>query len=67
MRKYRFYYHYRKCDKKMSVHFRKQCIPTDEIECNVPCETKRNKTQPYLVMRGYCEKVEIVNNKVIIS
>jgi len=67
MQKYRFFYHYRRCDKKMSVHFKKQCIPCEDVVCEVPCETKRNKIQPYLVLQGFANSVEVINNKVIIK
>ena len=67
MKKYRFFYHYRRSDKRMSVHFRNQCIPCEGVICNVPCETKRNKIQPYLVLQGFASSVEVINNKVIIN
>ena len=57
MLKRRFFYHYRKCDGQMSVHFKNQCIPCWDVDCRVPCETKRNKRQPYLVMQGYATKI----------
>lgn len=64
---YRFFYHYRRSDKKMSIHFRNQCIPVDDVECNVPCETKRNKIQPFLVLQGYCSNVTVNGSKGIIQ
>lgn len=45
----------------MSIHFNNTCIPVDEIVCDVPCETKRNKRQPYLVMQGFANRVRIDN------
>jgi hypothetical protein len=51
----------------MSVHFKGQCIPTVDVECNVPCKTKRNKRQPFLVMEGYATEINQTNEKVIIS
>lgn len=50
----------------MSVHFKKSCTVVNDIECLVPCETKWNKTQPQLVMRGFATNVIIKNNKAII-
>ena len=38
----------------------------DDIICNVPCETKWNKTQPNIVMQGFAKDVVIENNKAII-
>lgn len=64
---YRFFYHYRRSDKKMSIHFKKQCIVASEVICNVSCETKRNKIQPYLVLQGFCNTVEVINDKIIIK
>ena len=63
---FRFFYHYYKQKNKMSIHFKKTCIVVDDIECNVPCETKWKKTQPNLVMQGFARDVIIKNNKAII-
>lgn len=43
----------------MSVHFKKTCHVVTDIKCNVACETKYNKTQPYLVMQGFAKEVII--------
>jgi hypothetical protein len=59
---YRFFYHYFKQKGKMSVHFRNTCTVVDDIKCVVPCETKWNKRQPYLVMQGHANEVVIKNN-----
>jgi len=59
---YRFFYHYFKGKKKMSVHFKNKCSVVDEIKCDVPCETKWNNRQPKLVMRGFCSEVSIKDN-----
>lgn len=59
VKKKRFYYHYRKCDRLMSVHFEGTCFPVQHVKCHVPCETKWNKRQPYLVMRGWASSVTI--------
>lgn len=66
-KQYRFFYHYRRSDKKMSVHFRKQCMPCDDVICKVPCETKRNKIQPYLVLQGFASNVNYIGDKIIIE
>ena len=67
MKQYRFFYHYYKQKRKMSIHFKNKCMVVDNIICNVPCETKWNKTQPNLVMQGYASEVTIEDNKAIIS
>lgn len=51
----------------MSVHFRDTCHVTDNVECRVPCETKWNKTQPNLVMRGYASNIIVERDKIIIE
>lgn len=66
MKKYRFFFHYRKQTKQMTVHFRGQCIPTQNVECHAQCNTKWNKIQPNLVLQGFCSNIEILKNKVII-
>lgn len=63
---FRFFYHYYKQKNKMSIHFKKTCIVVDDIECNVPCETKWKKRQPNLVMQGFARDIIIKNNKAII-
>lgn len=65
-KKYRFFYHYYKQKKKMSVHFKKVCYVVDDIYCRVPCNTKWSKTQPNLRMEGFAEEVRITNNKAYI-
>jgi hypothetical protein len=67
MKTHRFFYHFNKHTGKMTVHFKKQCIPVDDITCLVPCETKWNKTQPRLVMKGRATEVVIIDNKAIIQ
>lgn len=64
---YRFFYHYFKAKKKMSVHFRGTCTVVDDIECKVPCSTKWKKTQPNLVMQGMAKSVTFAGNKAIIE
>jgi hypothetical protein len=64
--KYRFFFHYRKQTGGMTVHFRGQCIPIRDVECKVKCETKRNKTQPYLVLQGFCSDVIVEGERAII-
>lgn len=66
-RKYRFFYHYFKGKKKMTIHFKGTCMVVDNIICNTSCETKWNKTQPNLVMRGFCDEVIIKDGVGIIN
>lgn len=63
---YRFFFHYRKQTGGMTVHFRGTCIPVKDVECMVKCETKRNKTQPHLVLQGFCKGVTVQGDKAII-
>jgi len=65
---YRFFYHYfRHGEKKMSVHFRGKCYNTTHVHCNVPCETKYNRTQPKLIMRGFASKITVKKNQITIN
>jgi len=57
--KWRFFYHWVRATNKWSVHFRTNCIHTDHIECNVPCESKINTRQPYRVMQGFAKEIEV--------
>lgn len=62
IKEYRFFYHYYKQKKKMTIHFKKSCMIVDNVVCNVKCETKWKKTQPNLVMQGFCKEVVIIDN-----
>ena len=64
---YRFFFHYRRSTKGMTVHFKGQCIPCVDVVCKVPCETKRNKRQPLLVIQGKCGRVVLEGNTCIIE
>lgn len=65
-KKYRFYYHYYKQYKCMSVHFKNKCYKTKNVICNVPTETHWNKKQPNLIVRGFAEYITIEDDKIII-
>jgi len=64
VKKYRFFYHYRKSTGGMTVHFKGKCYPCIDVECLVPCFTKRNKEQPKLVLQGWCEKLIFEGNTI---
>lgn len=66
MKKYRFFYHFNKWTGRMTVHWKKECILVDDVICEVGCETKWNKSQPRLVMRGFATEIEILNKKAYI-
>lgn len=51
----------------MTVHFRGKCIPTKNVECKVPVETKYSHVQPRLVLRGYCKEIIEQEDKIIIQ
>lgn len=44
----------------MTIHHRGKCLSCKNLTCLVPCTTKWNKRQPYLVMQGFAKEV-IVN------
>ena len=67
MKQYRFFFHYRKSTNGMTVHFRGKCIPTKNVECRVPVETKYSHVQPRLVLRGYCKEIIEQGDKIIIE
>lgn len=50
----------------MTVHFRGKCYPCVDVVCTVNCRTKRNKTQPRLVLEGWCTNLEFENTAIII-
>jgi hypothetical protein len=50
----------------MSVHFKKQCMPCQNVVCFATAETKWNKTQPNLVIQGYASNVEMIGDTIYI-
>jgi hypothetical protein len=62
----RFFFHYHRQKKKMSVHFDGKCHVVESVGCLVPCETHYNKRQPFLVMRGFCNEVLIEKDLAVI-
>lgn len=62
-KKYRFFFHYNKPmsqrtgEKLWSVHYRGTCYIVKSIDCHVNCNSKVNKTQPYVVMQGFADTV----------
>lgn len=66
IKRYRFFFHYRKSTGGMTVHFRGKCYPCVDVVCTVNCRTKRNKTQPRLVLEGWCTNLEFENTTIII-
>ncbi len=64
---YRFFYHFNKHTRKLTVHYRGKCIPCNDVMCFVPTDSKWNKTQPFLVMQGYAKQVIVKNDKVWIE
>ena len=66
MKKYRFFYHYNKPAKKMSVHYRGKCYIVTDVQCLVPSYSKWNKRQPYIVMQGYASEIVVGKDVVTI-
>ena len=58
-KKLRFFYHYNRKEKGLTLHYKGRCYPIKDIVCKVPCESKWQKVQPNLIMRGYCEGIFI--------
>lgn len=62
MKKYRFFYHYRKSEKAMTVHYKGVCYPCKNVICETKTETKWNKTQPQLVLQGYSTGIDLIGS-----
>jgi hypothetical protein len=56
----RFFYHYNKQARRMTVHFEGACLPADDLAVMVPAESKRNQHQPRVVMRGWASNIKSV-------
>lgn len=51
----------------MTVHFKGKCLSAKNVICNVPCESKWNKEQPLLVMRGMATDLIIEDELITIN
>jgi hypothetical protein len=67
MKKYRFFFHYKRSEHKMTVHFKKQCTSVSDVQCHVPVQTKWNKVQPHIVLQGFASEVIFESDKAIIK
>lgn len=65
-KKRRFWYHYNKPESKkqgrnvITVHWKDTCYPVNKVICNVSTESHDQKTQPYCIIRGWCEDVNFI-------
>ena len=66
-KKYRFYFHYNKQHKKLSVHYRGKCLLTKAVRITVPTESKQNKQQPLITIQGWCTNLKHTDKLTIIS
>ncbi len=66
-KKYVFFYHYNKKNKKMSVHFRGVCYVVKNVICKADCQTKWSEKQPNIVMKGKCSSIDFLNDVCIIN
>jgi len=57
----RFYYHYNKVKKCLTVHFNGTCYFTEDILCLVPTESHSQKHQPRKIVRGWYNKIKHTN------
>ena len=53
----RFFYHYNKIKKCLTVHFANKCLLTDNILCLTASESKDNNQQPRKTIQGWCLEV----------
>lgn len=67
-----FNFHYNKAASRaagkniLTVHYMKQCILVEDIDCQVPVKTKSRKRQPHCVMQGK-GIVNIINGVAVIT
>ncbi len=63
----RFFFHFNKKERKMTVHYKGKCMIVKDIVCTVPVETKYNKRQPFLVIQGFSKGVYLDQDKLYIN
>jgi hypothetical protein len=67
---FRFFFHYNKPESKRrgkviwSLHYNKTCYLVEHIDCKVPIETKVNNRQPYAIVRGWSNDVQLMHNNL---
>jgi hypothetical protein len=66
MRKYRFFLHYNKSKKAMTVHFRGKCHIAKNVICEPETQTKWRTAQPMLVMQGWASLIIAGNDTILI-
>jgi len=67
MKKYRFFYHFRRSTLGMTVHYKGVCYPCKNVLCEAICETKWNKTQPLLILQGFSSGILVLNDTITIK
>jgi hypothetical protein len=66
----KFFFHYNKPKSQqegkpqISLHYNKQCHIVDNLVINVPTNGKIRNEQPYFVVEGEAENIEIYDNNV---
>ena len=68
-----FFFHYNKPASKkagkpvISLHYQKQCHLVHNVVVNVPTQGKIRKTQPFFVMIGKANQIEIIDSIAYLS
>ena len=62
----RFFMHYNKQKKMMTVHWKGQCIPVKDITCYAEVETKWSSRQPHIVLQGWALEVIVVDDRAYV-
>jgi len=69
-RAYRFFFHYNKPESRkrgvpiLSVHYKGQCMLTENLTISVPTSSKKNKRQPHMVITGQCNSIDITDKSI---
>lgn len=66
-KQYRFYYHYYRGKKCLSVHWKGACYTAQDVDVQVPTQSKWRKTQPHLVIQGYATEMNIIDGTAYIK
>jgi len=67
VKKKRFFFHYRRQTKSITVHWQGKCHAVADVICKAPCETKWNTRMPMLVIQGWANTVEILDGVATIA
>lgn len=67
LKRYTFFFHYNRLNKKLAFHWKGKCHPVENIICFAPVKSEWRNRQPKLIMKGKANYVVFNKKNVIIQ